>query len=138
LQISLLTYTSVRGFDRLSGIDLTSQQRAEIWSRIRAQEAKMNLDKPIGWPCGPFSNTPRVIAYVRNTLVYNGFHPNASFKIINARQIAFQAIRDGVAYGGAIVKSGPHQIATQLLELPTIGHSTGVGSPDRFGVTFTP
>jgi len=120
----------------IDGLGLTSSQITEIWSRIHAQEAGMNLDQPPGWPCEPFTNTAHVVAVARQALVYNGFRPNATFTVRNPRQIIVAAIRDGIEYTGAIVKSGPREIAMQINEVPTIGHSTGPGSVLRFAVGF--
>lgn len=120
----------------LEGLGLTAEQLQVIQSRIKAQVAKMNLDKPVGWPCEPFRNPSRVIAFVRDMLVYNGFPPNAAFRRANPRQIVFQAIRDGIVYNGAIVKSARRQIAFEISEQPTIGHSTVGGVPKKVAVPF--
>lgn len=118
LRFRLASYWSVRGFAGLDGIGLTPEQMREIQRRIDVQVAAMNKH-PVGWPCKPLKNRSRVVGYMKEKLIDNGFRPNMRFSNPSPRQIAFRGIQDGVEYLGVVVKSGPRQI-TVGLQAPSI------------------
>jgi hypothetical protein len=87
-------------------------------------------DLMVGTPCAPFKNRGRVLAYVKNLLIYNGFRPSMTVKTYWARQIRLLAIQDGITYWVYIVKSGPHQIGVQR-------YASATGRQlDRLNVSF--
>lgn len=88
----------------------------------------------VGSPCPPFMNRRRVLTYVRNLLVDNGFRRAMTLKKYWARQIALDGIQDGIEYYVLVVKSGPHQIAIERSGYSGIG---GVYQ-DRLNVSFLP
>jgi hypothetical protein len=86
------------------------QHARELWNQhdITAAPGRF-LSQPIGWPCEPFANADRVIAFVLDTLIHNGFRPNAGLDLINRRQIVVAAIRDGIEYGADSGSRGDHE-----------------------------
>jgi hypothetical protein len=114
LRARLASYDSVRGFEGFGGLGLTSAQIGEMKRRIAVQEAAMRRKYPLGWPCAPFKNKPRVIRYIRAKLLYNGYRPAMTFTNPNPRQIRFHGIQDGDEQRGTLVKSGPRQIVFRL------------------------
>jgi opacity protein-like surface antigen len=84
----------------------------------------------VGTPCAPFKNRARVLAVVKNLLVYNGFRPSMTVTKLWARQIGISGIQDGIQIDFLVVKSGRRQIA--------VVHWTEYGFPvvNRFSVPF--
>lgn len=105
----LASYNSVRNDFTLEGLGLTAAQITEIKRRIAVQVAEWNK-YPLGWPCAPFKNPARVIKYVKAQLIYNGFRPAMTVRIMSTRQIRFQAIQDGQRYTVIVAKFGPREI----------------------------
>jgi hypothetical protein len=112
----------------LGDLGLTPEQIAEIERRLAAYMAERNK-YPLGWPCAPFKNKTKVIAFMRAQLIYNGFRPNMTFTVASPRRIHFNAIQDGISYFGVIVKTAPRQIQVAL-------HSTSGGDGATFRLGF--
>ena len=123
----LSQYGSIRGFPGLDGLGLTADQVSQMNARIAAQVAKNA--HPLGWPCAPFQNRARTVAFVRALLVGNGFRSySIKFTTIAARQIQFTGIQDGVALIGAVAKTGPKQLTIELTA-PGVGNTSTVATP---------
>lgn len=113
LRSRLAMYHSVRGFPGVDGLGLSPTVRREVLRRIAVQVAAMNAH-PLGWPCDPFENQTRVVAWVKARLIANGFRPNVSVTGTSPRQLQINGIQDGVEMYGAVAKSGPHTIVIGL------------------------
>lgn len=108
-----LTKYGTPGFT-LDGLGLTSALLAEINRRIAIQVAEMNR-YPLGWPCKPFTNPTRVIGFMRAKLVYNGFRPNMTVRLLTTRQIRFLAIQDGQRYIVNVARSDVRQLKVAVI-----------------------
>lgn len=113
LRARLATYNSVRGFAGLDGLGLTGAQRAEIMRRIQLQVDEWNRH-PVGWPCGPFKSKARVVLWVHDRLVFDGFRPSTRVWVVSPRQIRIDGVQDGVRMDGVVVRTGTRQIAVRL------------------------
>jgi hypothetical protein len=85
LRARLVSYLSVRGFEGFDGLGQTPAQIGEMKRRIAVQEAAMRRKYPLGWPCAPFKNKPRVVRFIRAKLLYNGYRPALTFTHPNPR-----------------------------------------------------
>lgn len=99
----------VAGHDNLAGLELPADVLHEIQRRIDAHP-----QHPAGWPCQPFTNPARTLAWVRAKLVENGFRPNVSVRLLTTRQITIQGIQDGVRIAGRAARTGPREISVYL------------------------
>lgn len=113
LRVRLSSYNSVRGFQGLDGLDLTPDQVVVIQRRIDVQVAAMHAH-PIGWPCAAFLHPKSVMSFVRKTLIYNGFRPAMTLKLMSPRQVQFFGIQDGIRIWGTVAKTGPRQLTFRL------------------------
>lgn len=109
----LVTFNSVRGFEGLEGIGLTAEQVATMTARINAQVASW---KPLGYPCAAFTHRTRTVAWVRSTLVANGFR-SASIRVTKAvpRQLQLTGIQDGIDVWITVARTGPKGVAIRLV-----------------------
>lgn len=89
---------------------------------------------PDGWPCPPFQHRNLVVSWVRELLVYNGYH-SYRFQFLSPRHLRLYAILDGVQYYGDVVKLARRKIGLSI-NAEVTGSFDSIGS--AYAVRFDP
>lgn len=90
--------------------------------------------RPAGYPCAPFKNQSKTIAFVKSTLVYNGFRPAMRIVSRQPRQVQLEAVRDGWRYFVIVARTGKRQVGMAFV---ATGGTPPIG-PARIPTAFPP